>query len=164
MERIERIEGMRREVAHDLTAWVYRGGPERRAEVAPIMADMMMAVDADRMEEARSLMQKLLDRRAAYRLQELVEAREVKAERGQTWWALRNAAKDALNLDAEQLGAIDRVLKDALGNEDADEWLDVYRGLGFEGLLLREATPKELAALRRNRQLRLLLEEASDGR
>ena len=75
------------------------------------------------------------------------------------------SARSVLELDEEQLGAMDGILSRVLGDETVAAWLDTYRSLGFEAMLRREATPEELALLRRSRHLGLLLtDEGEAGR
>ena len=73
------------------------------------------------------------------------------------------SARSVLELDEEQLGAMRGILNRVLGDETVTIWLDTYRGLGFEAMLRREATPEELEALRRSPTLRLLLAEEGEG-
>ena len=47
------------------------------------------------------------------------------------------SARSVLELDEEQLGAMDEILSRVLGDETVAVWLYTYRGLGFEGLLRR---------------------------
>ena len=58
---------------------------------------------------------------------------------------------------------MDEILKRVLSDETVTVWLDTCRGLGFEGMLRREATPEELEALQRNPTLRLLLADEEEG-
>ena len=58
---------------------------------------------------------------------------------------------------------MDGILSRVLGDETVAIWLDTYRGLGFEGMLRREATTEELEALRRSPTLRLLLSVEKEG-
>ena len=73
------------------------------------------------------------------------------------------SARSVLELDEEELGAMRGILNRVLGDETVAIWLDTYRGLGFEGLLPREATPEELEALRRSPTLRLLLADEEEA-
>ena len=60
------------------------------------------------------------------------------------------SARSVLELDEEQLGAMDGILSRVLGDETVAVWLDTYRGLGFE------------AMLRRSRHLGLLLADEGE--
>ena len=134
-------------------------------EFASGIADIMVAVDADRMAEARALMDRLIERRNEDLAVETVEAYAIMADRAENWTKMRHAASAALKLGNEELGAMDGILSRVLGDETVAIWLDTYRGLGFEGMLRREATPEELALLRRSRHLGLLLtDEGEAGR
>ena len=62
------------------------------------------------------------------------------------------SARSVLELDEEQLGAMDGILSRVLGDETVAVWLDTYRGLGFE------------AMLRRSRHLGLLLADEEEAR
>ena len=55
------------------------------------------------------------------------------------------STRSVLELDGKQLGAMDGILNRVLGDETVTIWLDTYRGLGFEELLRREATPRATA-------------------
>ena len=156
-------EEMYRALSHDLVAWARRGDDDRMAEFASGIADIMVAVDADQMAEARSLMDRLIGRRNEDLPAELAEARAVMVDRVKNWMAMRNAASAALELDGIQLGAMDGILSRVLGDETVAVWLDTYRGLGFEELLRREATTAELESLRRSPTLRLLLAVEKEG-
>ena len=72
------------------------------------------------------------------------------------------SARSVLELDEEQLGAMDEILGRVLGDETVAVWLD-RRGLGFEAMLRRETTTEELAVLRRNRHLGMLLADEREG-
>ena len=72
------------------------------------------------------------------------------------------SARSVLELDEEQLGAMDEILSRVLGDETVAVWLDTYRGLGFEAMLRRETTPEELQALRRCRHLGVVPIEVVD--
>ena len=120
-------------------------------------ADVMVEVGAGRMAKARSLMGKLLAWRDTFYDAELAEARAIKADRTANWTEMRDAARSAFELDGIQLGAIDGILSRVLDDETVAAWLDTYRGLGFEGMLRREATTEELESLRRSRHLGMLL-------
>ena len=156
-------EEMRRAISKDLVAWARRGDDERLTGVVEAIADIMVEVGAGRMAEARSLMSKLLAWRNTYYETELAEALAIKAERAANWTAMRDAVRYGLKLDGNQLGAMDGILNRALGDETIAVWLDTYRDLGFEELLRREATPEELAVLRRSRHLGLLLADENEG-
>ena len=156
-------EEIYRAISRDLVAWSRRGDDERLSRVVEAIADIMLEVGAGRMAEARTLMGKLLAWRDTCYGAELAEARAIKAERAENWTKMRNAARSALNLDGKQLGAMDGILSRVLGDETVAIWLDTYRSLGFEELLRREATPEELAVLRRSRHLGLLLTDEKEG-
>ena len=156
-------EEMYQVLSHDLVAWARRGDDARMTEFASGIADIMVAVDADQMAEARALMDRLIERRNEDLPAELAEARAIKADRTANWTEMRDAASVALNLDGNQLGAMDGILSRVLGDETVAVWLDTYRGLGFEELLRREATPEELESLRRSPTLRLLLSVEKEG-
>ncbi len=51
------------------------------------------------------------------------------------------SARSVLELDEEQLGAMRGILNRVLGDETVTIWLDTYRGLGFEAMLRRSASP-----------------------
>ena len=144
-----------------LVAWARRDDDARMYEFASGIADIMVAVDADQMAEARALMDRLIERRNEDREAEIEMARAIKAERAENWTAMRDAARSALALADEELGAMDGILNRVLSDETVAVWLDTYRGLGFERMLRREATPEELEALRRSPTLGLLL--ANEG-
>ena len=154
-------EEMRRVLSRDLVAWARRGDDARMYEFASGIADIMVAVDADQMAEARALMDRLIERRNEDREAEIEMARAIKAERAEKWTTMRNAARDALKLGDEELGAMDGILNRVLSDETVAVWLDTYRGLGFGGMLRREATTEELEALRRSPTLGMLL--ANEG-
>ena len=156
-------EEMRRVLSRDLVAWARRGDDARMYEFASGIADIMVAVDADQMAEARALMDRLIERRNEDREAEIAEARAIKADRAETWTSMRDAARSALKLDGKQLGTMDGILNRVLGDETVAIWLDTYRGLGFEAMLRCEATPEELEALQRNPTLRLLLSVEKEG-
>ena len=155
-------EEIYRVISHDLVAPTRRGGDARMYEFASGIADIMVAVDADQMAEARALMDRLIERRNEDREAETAEAHAIKAERAENWTAMRNAARSALKLDGKQLGAMDGILSRVLSDETVAIWLDTYRGLGFEGMLRREATPEELEVLRRSRHLGVVPIEVVD--
>ena len=134
-------EEMRRVISKDLVAWARRGDDARMTEFASGIADIMVEVDAGRMAEAYA----------------------IKADRAENWTKMRHAASAALKLDDEELGAMDGILSRVLGDETVAVWLDTYRGLGFEGMLRREATPEEMETLQRNPTLRLLLADEEEG-
>ncbi len=158
-------EEIYRVISHDLVAWSRRGDNERLSRVVEAIADIMLEVGAGRMAEARTLMGKLLAWRDTYYDAELAEALAIKAEQTEKWSTMLESMRSVLELDGEQLGAMDGILNRALGDETIAVWLDIYRGLGFEELLRREATPEELALLRRSRHLgRLLTDEGEAGR
>ena len=150
-------------ISKDLVAWSRRGDDERLTGVVVAIADIMLEVGAGRMAEARTLMGKLLAWRDTFYDAELAEARAIMADRVANWTEMRDAASAALELDGIQLGAMDGILSRVLGDETVAAWLDTYRGLGFEAMLRREATPEELEALRRSPTLRLLLAEEGEG-
>ena len=154
---------MRRVISKDLVAWSRRGDDERLTGVVEAIADIMVEVGAGRMAKARLLMGKLLAWRDTFYDAELAEARAIKADRTANWTEMRDAASAALELDGDQLGAMDGILSRVLGDETVAIWLDTYRGLGFEGMLRREATTEELEALRRSPTLRLLLAEEGEA-
>ena len=163
-------EEMRRVISKDLVAWARRGDDARMTEFASGIADIMVEVDAGRMAEARALMRRLIARRnedladeivEAYAI--IVEAYAIKADRAENWTKMRHAASAALKLDDEELGAMDGILSRVLGDETVAVWLDTYRGLGFEGMLRREATPEEMETLQRNPTLRLPLADEEEG-
>ena len=156
-------EEIYRVISHDLVAWSRRGDDERLSRVVEAIADIMLEVGAGRMAEARTLMGKLLAWRDTCYEAELAEARAIKADRTANWMEIRDAASAALELDGNQLGAMEGILSRVLGDETVAVWLDTYRGLGFEGLLRREATPEELESLRRSPTLRLLLSVEKEG-
>ena len=62
------------------------------------------------------------------------------------------SARSVLELDEEQLGAMRGILSRVLGDETVAVWLDTYRGLGFEAMLLR------------SRHLGLLLADEEEAR
>ena len=156
-------EEMRRVISKDLVAWARRGDDARMTEFASGIADIMVEVDAGRMAEARTLMRRLIERRNEDLADETAEAYAIKADRAENWAKIRHAASAALKLGNEELGAMDGILSRVLGDETAAVWLDTYRGLGFEGMLRREATTEELEALRRSPTLRLLLSVEKEG-
>ena len=156
-------EEMRRAISKDLVAWARRGDDARMTEFASGIADIMVEVDAGRMAEARTLMRRLIERRNDDLAVETAEAYAIMADRAENWTKMRHAASAALKLGNEELGAMDGILSRVLGDETAAVWLDTYRGLGFEAMLRREATPEEMEALQRNPTLRLLLAEAKEG-
>ncbi len=156
-------EEMRRVISKDLVAWARRGDDARMTEFASGIADIMVEVDAGRMAEARALMRRLIARRNEDLADEIVEAYAIKADRAENWTKMRHAASAALKLDDEELGAMDGILSRVLGDETVAVWLDTYRGLGFEGMLRREATPEEMETLQRNPTLRLLLADEEEG-
>ena len=157
------LEEMHAAISKDLVAWSRRGDDERLTGVMEAIADIMVEVGAGRMAEARTLMGKLLAWRDTFYDAELAEARAIKADRTANWTEMRDAASAALELDGNQLGAMDGILSRVLGNETVAAWLDTYRGLGFEAMLRREATTEELEALRRSPTLRLLLSIEKEG-
>ena len=150
-------EEMRRAISQDLVAWSRQGDDGRLTGVVEAIADVMVAVGAGRMAEARTLMGKLLAWRDTFYDAELAEARAIKADRTANWAEMRDAARSALKLNGNELGAMDAILSRVLSDETIAVWLDTYRGLGFEELLRREATTEELETLQRNPTLRLLL-------
>ena len=156
-------EEMRRVISKDLVAWARRGDDARMTEFASGIADIMVEVDAGRMAEARALMRRLIARRNEDLADEIVEAYAIKADRAENWTKMRHAASAALKLNDEELGAMDGILSRVLGDETVAVWLDTYRGLGFEGMLRREATPEEMETLQRNPTLRLLLADEEEG-
>ena len=156
-------EEMYQVLSHDLVAWARRGDDARMTEFASGIAAIWAAVDADQMAKARSLMDRLIERRNEDLPAELAEARAIKADRTANWTEMRDAASVAFKLDGNQLGAMDGILSRVLGDETVAIWLDTYRGLGFEGMLRREATTEELEALRRSPTLRLLLSVEKEG-
>ena len=157
------LEEMHAAISKDFVAWSRRGDDERLTGVVEAIADIMLEVGAGRMAKARLLMGKLLAWRNTFYDAELAEARVVKADRMANWTEMRDAASAALELDGNQLGAMDGILSRVLGDETVAAWLDTYRGLGFEGMLRREATPEELEALRCSPTLRLLLSVEKEG-
>ena len=157
-------EEMRRAISKDLVAWARRGDDARMTEFASGIADIMVEVDAGRMAEARALMRRLIERRNDDLAVETAEAYAIMADRAENWTKMRHAASAALKLGNEELGAMDGILNRVLGNETVAIWLDTYRGLGFEAMLRREATPEELEALRRSRHLGLLLADQGEAR
>ena len=156
-------EEMRRAISKDLVAWSRRGDDERLTGVVEAIADIMVEVGAGRMAKARSMMGKLLAWRDTFYDAELAEARAIKADRTANWTEMRDAASAALELDGNQLGAMDGILSRVLGDETVAAWLDTYRGLGFEAMLRREATTEELEELRRSPTLQLLLSVEKEG-
>ena len=150
-------------ISKDLVAWSRRGGDERLTGVVVAIADIMLEVGAGRMAEARTLMGKLLAWRNTFYDAELAEARVVKDDRVKNWTEMRDAVQYGLKLDGIQLGAMDAILSRVLSDETIAVWLDTYRGLGFEELLRREATPEELAVLRSSRHLGMLLAVEKEG-
>ena len=154
---------IRRVISKDLVAWSRRGDDERLSRFVNAIADIMVEVGAGRMAEARALMGKLLAWRDTFYDAELAEARAIKADRTANWTEMRDAASVALELDGNQLGAMDGILSRVLGDETVAVWLDTYRGLGFEAMLRREATTTEMVALQRNPTLRLLLADEEEG-
>ena len=157
------LEEMHAAISKDLVAWSRRADDERLTGVMEAIADIMVEVGAGRMAEARTLMGKLLAWRDTFYDAELAEARAIKADRTANWTEMRDAASAALELDGNQLGAMDGILSRVLGDETVAAWLDTYRGLGFEAMLRREATTEELEALRRSPTLRLLLSVEKEG-
>ena len=160
METHERLYEV---LSHDLVAWARRGDDARMTEFTSGIAAIWAAVDADQMAKARELMDRLIGRRNEDLPAELAEARAIQADRAACWAEMRDAVQHGLKLDGNQLGAIDGILSRVLGDETVAVWLDAYRGLGFEELLRREATPEELEALRRNRHLGMLLADEREG-
>ena len=157
------LEEMHAAISKDLVAWSRRADDERLTGVMEAIADIMVEVGAGRMAEARTLMGKLLAWRDTFYDAELAEARAIKADRTANWTEMRDAASAALELDGNQLGAMDGILSRVLGDETVAVWLDNYRGLGFEAMLRREATTEELEALRRSPTLRLLLADEEEA-
>ena len=151
-------------ISKDLVAWSRRGDDERLTGVVVAIADIMLEVGAGRMAKARSLMGKLLAWRDTFYDAELAEARTIKADRTANWTEMRDAASAALELDGNQLGAMDGILSRVLGDETVAAWLDNYRGLGFEAMLRREATTEELAVLRSSRHLGMLLADEGEAK
>ena len=156
-------EEMYQVLSHDLVAWARRGDDARMTEFASGIAAIWAAVDADQMAKARSLMDRLIERRNEDLPAELAEARAVMVDRVKNWTEMRDAVQHGLKLDGNQLGAMDGILSRVLGDETVAVWLDERRGVGFEELLRREATPEELAVLRRSPTLRLLLSVEKEG-
>ena len=142
METHERLYEV---LSHDLVAWARRGDDARMTEFTSGIAAIWAAVDADQMAKARELMDRLIGRRNEDLPAELAEARAIMADRAANWTEMRDAVQHGLKLDGNQLGAINAILSRVLGDETVVVWLDEYRGLGFEELLRREATPEELA-------------------
>ena len=157
MSANERIEEMQREVATDLTRWQYRGDLARRTRVAEMLAEVMMAVEAGDLPEARAAMQRLVDLRESYRAEEAIEAERIRAERSARWYEMRNAVIDSGILTEQQADALDEVVSRTAASDDVDAWLDERRGMGFEEMLRREASPGELVTLTGNDTLRRLL-------
>ena len=154
---------IRRVISKDLVAWSRRGDDERLNGVMSAVADIMLELGAGKQAEARTLISKLLAWRDTFYDAELAEARGIKADRTANWTEMRDAASAALELDGNQLGAMDGILSRVLGDETVAAWLDTYRGLGFEAMLRREATTEELESLRRSPTLRLLLSVEKEG-
>ena len=129
METHERLYEV---LSHDLVAWARRGDDARMTEFASGIAAVWAAVDADQMAKARSLMDRLIERRNEDLPAELAEARAIMADRAANWTEMRDAVQHGLKLDGNQLGAMNAVLGRVLGDETVAVWLDAYRGLGFE--------------------------------
>ena len=157
------LEEMHAAISKDLVAWSRRGDDERLTGVVVAIADIMLEVGAGRMAEARALMGKLLAWRDTFYDAELAEARAIMADRAANWTEMRDAVQHGLKLDGNQLGAMNAVLGRVLGDETVAVWLD-RRGLGFEAMLRRETTTEELAVLRRNRHLGMLLADEREGK
>ena len=160
METHERLYEV---LSHDLVAWARRGDDARMTEFTSGIAAIWAAVDADQMAKARELMDRLIGRRNEDLPAELAEACAIKADRTANWTEIRDAVEYGLKLDGNQLGAMDAILSRVLDDASVAVWLDEYRGLGFEELLRREATPEELAVLRSNRHLGMLLADEREG-
>ena len=160
METHERLYEV---LSHDLVAWARRGDDARMTEFTSGIAAIWAAVDADQMAKARELMDRLIGRRNEDLPAELAEARAIQADRAACWAEMRDAVQFGLKLDGNQLGAMDAILSRVLDTATDAVWLDEYRGLGFEELLRREATPEELGTLQRNPTLRLLLSVEREG-
>ena len=161
METHERLYEV---LSHDLVAWARRGDDARMTEFASGIAAIWAAVDADQMAKARSLMDRLIKRRNEDLPAELAEARAVMVDRVKNWTEMRDAVQHGLKLDGNQLGAMNAVLGRVTDDEAIAVWLDTYRGLGFEELLRREATPEELAVLRSSRHLGMLLADEGEAK
>ena len=52
-ERKDELELEIRNAAHTITVWAYSGSESRRRAVAELLADVMVAVEQDRMADAR---------------------------------------------------------------------------------------------------------------
>ena len=155
-------EEMYQVLSHDLVAWARRGDDARMTEFTSGIAAIWAAVDADQMAKARSLMDRLIERRNEDLPAELAEARAIQVDRAACWTEMRDAVQHGLKLDGNQLGVMNAVLGRVLGDETVAVWLD-RRGLGFEAMLRRETTTEELEALRRNRHLGMLLADEREG-
>ena len=59
-ERKDELELEIRNAAHTITVWAYSGSESRRRAVAELLADVMVAVEHDRMADARDQMRRLL--------------------------------------------------------------------------------------------------------
>ena len=105
METHERLYEV---LSHDLVAWARRGDDARMTEFASGIAAVWAAVDADQMAKARSLMDRLIERRNEDLPAELAEARAIMADRAANWTEMRDAVQHGLKLDGNQLRRYER--------------------------------------------------------